>query len=231
MGLCRSAGGVGGHRCRRAVWLGAVWAEHTHSILIGDRSQSMPRNTCGAFWISCSLGGALAAARARWQPPSSTLLCRRRSTLTCLASATRRPASRSCSSECQASSRCGLPCCPATVLYFHITLPERCLFSATVSTFSPESHGSCPTSNHTDAPPLPALPGCSHGVWRLSDSGLLRGEVEDLQSACETVLATANASLATLEERGGDIAGAQLRCVWWLGGCGGGWVGGVRVGG
>ncbi|KAL4445330.1 hypothetical protein ABPG77_011155 [Micractinium sp. CCAP 211/92] len=50
----------------------------------------------------------------------------------------------------------------------------------------------------------------NHGVWRLSDSGLLRGEVEDLQSACETVLATANASLATLEERGGDIAGAQL---------------------
>ncbi|KAL4428078.1 hypothetical protein ABPG75_002167 [Micractinium tetrahymenae] len=50
----------------------------------------------------------------------------------------------------------------------------------------------------------------NHGVWRLSDSGLLRGEVEDLQGACEAALATANASLATLEERGGDIAGAQL---------------------
>lgn len=30
------------------------------------------------------------------------------------------------------------------------------------------------------------------------------------QVACEAALATANASLATLEERGGDIAGAQL---------------------
>lgn len=61
--------------------------------------------------------------------------------------------------------------------------------------------------------PRPPCPSCSHGVWRLSDSGLLRGEVEDLQGACEAALATANASLATLEERGGDIAGAQLRCA------------------
>ena len=50
-------------------------------------------------------------------------------------------------------------------------------------------------------------------MWRLSDSGLLRGEVEDLQIACEATLATANASLATMEERGGNVAGAQLRWV------------------
>ena len=47
-------------------------------------------------------------------------------------------------------------------------------------------------------------------MWRLSDSGLLRGEVEDLQCACEAALATANASLAVLEEAGGDLAAAQL---------------------
>ena len=39
----------------------------------------------------------------------------------------------------------------------------------------------------------------------------MRGEVEDLQVGCEEALATANSSLATLEDRGGDIAGAQLR--------------------
>ena len=67
---------------------------------------------------------------------------------------------------------------------------------------------------HTPPPlPLPLLSICSQGVWRLSDSGLLRGEVEDLQVACESTLATANASLATMEERGGDVAGAQLRWV------------------
>lgn len=49
-------------------------------------------------------------------------------------------------------------------------------------------------------------------MWRLSDSGLLRGEVEDLQTACEAALSVATASLQTLEDMGGDVAGAQLRC-------------------
>ena len=56
-------------------------------------------------------------------------------------------------------------------------------------------------------------PPCSHGVWRLSDTGLVRGEVEDVLCACEQRLGTATASLATLEEQGGDIVGAQLRWV------------------
>ncbi|KAI7845525.1 hypothetical protein COHA_000948 [Chlorella ohadii] len=47
-------------------------------------------------------------------------------------------------------------------------------------------------------------------VWRLSDTGLLRAEVEDLESACEAALQIANANLPTLEDMGGDIAGMQL---------------------
>ncbi len=48
-------------------------------------------------------------------------------------------------------------------------------------------------------------------MWRLSDTGLLRAEVEDLESACEAALQIANANLPTLEDMGGDIAGMQLR--------------------
>ena len=48
-------------------------------------------------------------------------------------------------------------------------------------------------------------------MWRLSDTGLLRAEVEDLETACEAALEIANASLPTLEDMGGDIAGMQLR--------------------
>jgi hypothetical protein len=47
-------------------------------------------------------------------------------------------------------------------------------------------------------------------VWRLSGSGLVRGEVPDLQCACEAALATANTSLPELEARGGDLVAAQL---------------------
>ena len=50
----------------------------------------------------------------------------------------------------------------------------------------------------------------------------MRGEVEDLQVACEAALATANAPLEALEDAGGDLAGAQLRCAWWgVAGCAG----------
>lgn len=59
-------------------------------------------------------------------------------------------------------------------------------------------------------------------VWRLSDTGLLRAEVEDLETACEAALEIANASLPTLEDMGGDIAGMQLR---WGGAALAGWAG------